>query len=229
MGVPSDVILPVLAVLAVLAVLVTLATCGARIFAVLAIAAPAILLVSPSWFAHYTALTAPSSRSASGSAGGRLTGLLRARWPKVAVVAVIVLGVVGTNEANDRTPYGVRVPAGLDLAADTVKGCVMADDQGTLIEMNIAEPQPPGSVLRRVAGRDRLDVRPPGSSPERAGELLDRRLNVRWQRDVVAYLRSGDSAIRTRSATGLSVVSKAIIDAGPVLYRNHGYVVHATP
>ena len=228
-GVPSDVILPVLAVLAVLAVLVTLATRGARILAVLAIAATAILLVSPSWFAHYTALTAPFLALCIGVAGGRLTGLLRGRWPKVAVVAVIVLGVVGTNEANDRTPYGVRVPAGLDLAADTVKGCVMADDQGTLIEMNILSRNlrdPSCDVWPDVTG---WTYDPRDLARNAQGKLLDRRLNVRWQRDVVAYLRSGDSAIRTRSATGLSVASKAIIDAGPVLYRNHGYVVHATP
>ena len=60
------------------------------------------------------------------------------------------------------------------------------------------------------------------------GSLRKRPLDTRWQRDVVAFLESGDATIRTRHATGYSSAAKRDIDSGAVLFRDGRFVIHAT-
>lgn len=227
-GIPAQLIAAVLLVIAIAAVVTTLLTRGARTLGVLAIATTVILLAAPSWFAHYTALTAPPLALCIGVATGRLSARIPARWGKVALVTLVVAGVVFTNEANDRSPYGTKMPSDLHLAGNTVKGCITADDPGVLIEMNVLSRNlrdPTCPLWPDVTGWT-YDVKDLTRNAQ--GGLIARRLNTKWQRDIVAYMESGDATIRTRSATGYSAASKAIIDSGAVLYRNGRYVVHAT-
>jgi hypothetical protein len=227
-GVPTAVIAPVLALLATAAVLVALRTRGARTFGVLAAATLVVLLLSPSWFEHYTALTAPPLALCLGVGTARLAAVLPRRWPRVVLVAAVVLGIVVANEANDRTHSGVRTPAGLTAAARTVPGCITADDPGALIELNVLSRDlrdPTCAVWPDVTG---WTYDPRDLTRKANGALQDRPLNVRWQRDVVAFLESGDATIRIRHATGYSSASKRVIDSGTVLFRDGRFVIHAT-
>lgn len=228
LGVPEGVIGSVLALIAAAAVLTALTTRGARIFGVLAIAGLAVLLLSPSWFAHYTALTAAPLALCLGVGAARLSSRAPRRWARIAVVALLVVGITGANEANDRAPYGVRTPAGLNLAAEHVTGCVTADDPGTLIEMNVLsrDLRYPRCVVRPDVTGWTYDPKDRGTTT--TGAEIPRARNELWQRDVVGFMESGEATIRTRSATGLSADAKRTIDSGTVLYSNHRYVVHAT-
>ncbi|MBW4042623.1 MAG: DUF2029 domain-containing protein [Acidobacteria bacterium] len=227
-GVPAAVIAAVLAVVFAAAVVAALITPGARTFGALAIATLVVLLLSPSWFAHYSALTAPPLALCLGVGTARLAAVLPRRGLRIALVAVVVLGVVGANEANDRSHFGTRMPAGLTAAAAAVPGCITADDPGALIELNVLSRDlrdPTCAVWPDVTGwtYDPKDLaRKPG------GGLQPRALNTRWQRDVVAFLESGDATIRTRPATGLSAASKQVVDSGAVLFRRGRFVIHAT-
>ena len=226
-GVPVDIIAPVVGVLAIAAVVTALVTSGARVFGVLAVATVAVLLAAPSWFTHYTALTAPPLALCVGLAAGRLAGVLAARPAKVALVAVVLLGVLVANEANDRSRYGHRTPPGLTQAAKVVPGCITADDPGALVEMNVLSRDlrdPHCQVWPDVTGwtytRAYLER-------DRAGVLVSRASNRTWQAGVVRFLESGDATIRIRHATGLSAQSKRRIDAGAVLFKRGRFVVHA--
>ncbi|GAA2750599.1 hypothetical protein [Amnibacterium kyonggiense] len=227
LGVAPDVIAPVLGVLAIASIIAALLTPGARTFGVLAIGALAVLLLAPSWFPHYSALTAPPLMLCAGVGAARAAASLPHGRPRWVLAALLVIGILGANEANDRHPVGVRTPAGVSTAAAVVRGCVTADDPGALIEMNVLSRDlrdTSCAVWPDVTGwtydpRDYLG----GKRDEVA-----RRLNPRWQHDVMAFLESGDATIRLRRATGLSTDSKRAIDSGAILFRDHRFVVHTT-
>lgn len=227
LGVPVGPIGSVLALIAVAAVLTTLTTRGARIYGVLAIAGLVVLLLSPSWFAHYTALTAAPLALCLGVGAARLASRAPRGWARIAVVALLVVGIAGANEANDRAAFGVRTPAGLNLAAEHVPGCITGDDPGTLIEMNVLsrDLRYPRCVVRPDVTGWTYDPKDRGTTA--TGAEIPRARNELWQRDVVGFMESGEATIRTRSATGLSVDAKRTIDSGTVLYADHRYVVHA--
>ena len=228
LSVPVTTIAPILALLAAAAVLAALATRGARTFGILMIGTLTVLLLSPSWFQHYAALTAPPLALCLGVSTARLAAVLSKRWAAVALVAVVVLGVVGANEANDRSRYGAQTPAGLPAAAATVRGCITADDPGTLIALNVLSRDlrdPTCAVWPDVTGWT-YDPKDFSRAPD--GGMQLRRLNPRWQQDVLAFLESGDATIRTRRGTGYSHASKRIVDSGAVLFRDGRFVIHAT-
>ncbi|WP_158590148.1 glycosyltransferase 87 family protein [Amnibacterium setariae] len=227
-GIPTTAFAIGLGVVALVAVVVVLRTRGARTFAVLLVATSAVLLAAPSWFSHYEALTAPPLALCIGVATGRLAALVPGPVAKTALVVVVVACVLGTNLKNDLTPYGRRIPPGLDRAAAVVPGCITGDDPGTLISMDVLSRNlrdPSCTVWPDVTGWT-YDPRDFARAPD--GEVLDRKLNTRWQRDLVAFMTSGDAAIRTRGATGWSEDSKRVIDSGRVLFRLGRYVVHET-
>jgi alpha-1,2-mannosyltransferase len=227
-GVPPAVIAPILALLATAAVLAALATRSARTFGVLAIATLLVLLLSPSWFVHYTALTAPPLALCLGIGSARLAAVLPGRWLRVALTTVVVLGVVVANEANDRTHVGVRPPAGLTAAAAAVPGCITADDPGTLIELNVLSRDLRDRTCAVWPDVTGWTYDPKDLTRTAAGGLQKRKLNARWQHDITTFLESGDATIRTRGGTGYSAASKRIIDSGAVLFRDGRFVIHAT-
>jgi hypothetical protein len=139
----------------------------------------------------------------------------------------VVLGVVFTNEANDRTPAGTPVPASLPTAARAVSGCITADDPGVLIEMDVLsrDLSTPGCTVWPDVTGWTYDPRDLARAPQ--GGLLARPLNEQWQDDVVAFMESGDATIRTRHGTGYSASSKNAIDAGRVLWQQGTFVIHA--
>ena len=79
LGVPAAAIAPVVAVVVAAAIATALLTRGARVLGVLAVATILVLLLAPSWFEHYTALTAPPLALCLGLTAGVLSGRLRGR------------------------------------------------------------------------------------------------------------------------------------------------------
>ena len=115
-----------------------------------------ILLLSPSWFAHYTALTAPPLALCLGVGASRLVG----RAPE----SVAQGGARRRRRARHRRrERGERPVAATacgrrrDSAPPRRRsaGCITADDPGALIELNVLsrDLQRPG--VRRVARRHR--------------------------------------------------------------------------
>jgi hypothetical protein len=154
--------------------------------------------------------------------------VLPRRWPQAVLVSVVVLGIVISNEANDRTRVGIRTPAKLAAAAAAVPGCITADDPGTLIELNVLSRDlrdPRCAVWPDVTG---WTYDPKDLARTATGALQKRQLNTKWQRDIVVFLESGDATIRSRHATGYSRASKRVIDSGAVLFRDGRFVIHAT-
>lgn len=227
-GVPSTVMAVLLAVLAVVVVIVAFTTPGARVFGVLAVGTATVLLLVPSWFGHYTALTAPPLALCLGVGTARLVAVLPMGWPRAAAVLVLLLGVVGANEADDRHPVGTRVPAGTAAAAAIVRGCITSDDPGALIELNVLTRDldaPSCAVWPDVTG---WTYDPKDLDRSAAGSLVSRTANPHWQNDVVRFLESGAATISVRHDTGYTAASKRAIDAGSVLFRDLRFVIHAT-
>jgi len=64
-------------------------------------------------------------------------------------------------------------------------------------------------------------------SYEVAGEEVPRPQNPRWQRDVAAYLLSGQAVIVHRAGTGLSAATGRLVRSGPVLAKSGTWTLHA--
>lgn len=210
---------------------VALTIAGARAYAVLLAVSTGLLLASPSFFAHYTLLTAYALALVVGVVAGRLLALVSARVLRTALTAVAVLVVVaGVREANAlSTSYRstwIRPPvAGLQHAAAAVHGCVMSDDPTALIVMNVLTRNlnEHCALWPDVTGwtYDRDDVKVNGATVARAE-------NARWQQHVTEYLLSGAAVLPIRSGTGLSAESKATLTAGTVLFSHGPFRLFAT-
>jgi hypothetical protein len=92
----------------------------------------------------------------------------------------------------------------------------------------------PGALIGlRVLSRDLgygcanwIDVSGRTYGADRAGRNVPRRANARWQRDLLAYFRSGQAIILVRAhATGVAPGTMRVIRAGGVLARDGGYVI----
>lgn len=200
---------------------------GAQVYPALTLAALAVLLASPSYFTHYVALIAPPAAVTVGIGTARLVAFLP-RAPARIAAAVALIGVVALiNLDRDTEPIGARVPiAALGPATTAVSGCVTTDDPTLLASLDV--------LSRDLSRRCRFWPDVTGYTYDRDGVTADgrelpRAQNLRWQRDVVAYLRSGDALILNRPATGLSAASRAVLQRGRVVARAQGYVLRATP
>lgn len=98
----------------------------------------------------------------------------------------------------------------------------MSDTPMALIELN--------ALSRRLAAgcRNWIDVTGRTYGPDRpVGEIPARLRNVRWQRDLTAYLRSGQAVIiARRTGTGVSGRTQQQISRDGVLVRADGQVVY---
>jgi hypothetical protein len=199
---------------------------GARVFPALTLAGAVVLLASPTFFPHYSVLIAAPGLLTVGIGAARLGTRVRARWLRAAglgilLAALVVVNLYGdTRRVSREIPYQVLTPA-----AARVRGCITADDPVLLAAMNVLSRDLARgcTVWPDVTGytfdRDTLIVR---------GDDMPRIANPQWQRDALAYLRSGDAFIRDRRATGLSPATRALLDHTPVLAGSRGFVLHAT-
>jgi alpha-1,2-mannosyltransferase len=94
-----------------------------------------VLLLSPSYYTHYAALTAAPAALLVGIALDKLAATARWRPVWTTVFAVSVAGFVASGVQIARTPQGQVFPRA-QFATAAGPGCVTADDPTALIEMN---------------------------------------------------------------------------------------------
>lgn len=243
-GHPSSalVVLWLVAVVAMLAVVVRFAlrVRAARPFLILAGAQSLVLLLAPGWFGFYGDFlapafattvaaaiagatngvtapaddTQPSARPAMRSAASRrLLPVVLA--PLLIVALTTAAALVQAGRAGGHAFPGQRLARALGE-----RGCVMSDAPGALIGLR---------VLSRDLGhgcRNWIDVSGRTYGTDRTGRGVARRANARWQRDLLAYLRSGDAIILVRArATGVDAHTMGEIRRGGVLVRDGEYVI----
>jgi alpha-1,2-mannosyltransferase len=197
---------------------------GRRAVALLA-ATTAVLLLSPSFLAHYVAFTGPWTALVLGIGGGAVLARIGSR-PLAAVAGVLLAAVVAapTLGRDVQPPLATASLAPIAAAAARVGGCVRTDDPGLLAAI--------GTLSRDL--RRGCDVWPDvtGWTFDRPGFPVvstDRPGSPAWQRFVTRYLLGGDAVIVDRAGTGLSAASRRRIDALPVLARSGDLVLHAVP
>ena len=175
-----------------------------------------VLLAAPSWFPYYgdyLAVAAAVTVGATARPGRvRATRLPTAGWTFTAAMAAItVLALVSGRSAVRPFPGAARLARGAASAR-----CVQSDSPMGLIEVD--------ALTRsfRNGCRNWVDVTGRTYGDDRgSGARID---NVRWQRDLTAYLRSGDAVIIVRrSGTGLSPVTYRDVARDGVLARAGGH------
>ena len=183
-----------------------------------------VLIASPSFFAHYIALTGPWTALVLGIGAGVLLGRVRGR-ALVAGGTVLLTAVVAvpTLPRDLRPPADTPSLAPIAAAAQRVRGCVRSDDPGLLAAIG---------VLSRDLERG-CEVWPDvtGWTYEYEGFPTvsdDRPSSAVWQRFVSRYLLGGEAVIVDRTGTGLSRATRQGIDRLPVLARSGDLVLRAT-
>jgi alpha-1,2-mannosyltransferase len=205
----------VLALVALVCVAAALTVPGARLHPVLLVAAVVVLLASPSYFLHYGVLTAPFLATTMGIGTARLVGLVRSTPARTALAGLVLVAVLALNLPVDlvrRTSEWVPTTV-LRPAAQHVRGCITTDDPHILAALDVLSrdlergcPLWP-DVTGYTYDRDSYKV---------AGAEVPRQQNPRWQRDVAAYLLSGDAVIVHRAATGLTPATARLVRSGPI-------------
>lgn len=204
----------------------TLTMRGARLFPLAALAGTAVLLISPSFFLHYGALTAPWVVLTVAIGVPRLLSAVRSvpRRALLAGLVAVVLVALNLREVEVARPSSPIPVSVLGPAAQQVQGCVQADDPQTLAALDVLTrdlergcalwPDVTGATYDRDAVRV-------------AGRPLPRRLDDVWQNDVTRYLLSGNAVIIHRAATDLDPDSRRLVRSGRVLARSGTWVLNA--
>ena len=201
----------------------------ARVFVILLLAQTLVLGTSPSYFPHYGAFLAPSVALTTGVGVEVIAQRLRARgWvAHRALTAALVVGlaVLAVPVATAHRMGRFNGPA--VQAALSGRRCVEADTPSSLVL---------GDVLSADLARGcptHIDVTGPTYNVDRVvgpnGRTLPRAQNPLWQKDILAYLLSGNAAMVTRSeADGFSAPTLRALHRLRVLYRGWGVTVYAT-
>jgi hypothetical protein len=200
---------------------------AARPFLVLAGAQLLVLLAAPGWFGFYADYLAPALAITIAAAvagyrhGGAQPAASRRRLLPVLLAPLVIVALttgaalVQATRADQHAFPGQRLARALGG-----RGCVMSDAPGALIGLR---------VLSRDLGygcANWIDVSGRTYGADRAGRNVPRRANARWQRDLLAYFRSGQAIILVRAhATGVAPGTMRVIRAGGVLARDGGYVI----
>lgn len=217
----AAVLLLAAAALALLAWLVP----DARRYVVLLVADTVVLLAGPSWFPHYTALTAPLLAIVTGIGLARATRRLW-RPARLLAAAAVLLVVLGSGWGGLRSTVTKPFPAAaLTPAAAAVRGCVASDDPFALAALNVLSrdyargctvwPDVTGWTYDRDALRDS------------SGTPVPRAKNAQWQRHLLTYLTPADAFLRHRGGTGASKATKAVIATHPVLAQSGTWKLRA--
>ena len=187
-----------------------------RLFVVLALAQVAVLALSPSYFGYYSGYPAGSFALVVAAAAGR-PGAFRI---PVAALCAGALAVTGTALRSGNLVSALPASR-LARAADTAR-CVMSDTPMALIAMNVLSTGLANGCPNwvDVTGRTYGVDAPVSAAQSRRPD------NLRWQRDITAYLLSGDATIAVRGNTGLAPAARRTIDALPVLARSGGWTLY---
>ncbi|KHK99469.1 hypothetical protein LK09_02140 [Microbacterium mangrovi] len=224
LGVNKYTVTIVSALVALAAVVIAATVRRARLYVVLFVADAVVLLTAPSFFLHYTALTAPMLALVFGVAVGRVAELIRVPGARFAFAGGVAVLLVALNAPTVLHGTGREVPAPrLTAEVQAVDGCVIADDPTLL-------------AVTDVLSRDLRAGCPlwpdvtgytygPAQELRANGQIVPRVSNAKWQRTVVRYLTSGSAVILGRPDTGLSKASYRIVTDGEVLHSPDGVVV----
>jgi hypothetical protein len=201
---------------------------GARVHPTLLLAGIAVLEASPSYYAHYGALTAPFLATTVGIGAARLLRAVPSRRLSAALGAAVLIAVLALNlpiDLTKRTSQWVPTTV-LRPAAQKVQGCVMTDDPQILAALDVLSrnldrgcPLWP-DVTGYTYDRDSVKI---------AGKEVPRIENRVWQRDVARYLLSGQAVIVHRAGTQLAPSVNRLVRSGPVLAKSGNWTLHATP
>ena len=211
---------PLLSVALVVSVALTVLACREprmRLAVVLAVGLAVFLLASPTWFVHYSGLTAPPAALVFGAAGQQLMHW-SARWTlhaSTAMGAALLLILLAYAAPLRHASFGKHFAgAALRSAVSSRPGCVTADDPAALVELN---------VLGRDVDRHCPLVIDSGGYSYVLGTSHDYRLSRNrdkgWQEHTLTYLRSGTAAIvvRYKVGGGFSAATGRTISRWPVL------------
>ncbi|MGI8761406.1 MAG: glycosyltransferase 87 family protein [Jatrophihabitantaceae bacterium] len=232
---PPHAVVLLVAAAFVLVVLALVATAwsnrSARLVAALSVIQVVVLVVAPSWFTFYPDYLAPALALTVAAALGpaRTRTALAARlsrwaWLPVAYASAVAVLVFAVHQGDS-----VRAFPGARLArAVAQQRCVMSDSPMALIELDV--------LSRDFANgcRNWVDVTgrtygPDAAPLDAAGVPVGRPENQKWQRDLRAYLLSGNAVIIIRAdGTGPSAATWATVRRGGVLAAADGYVVYRT-
>jgi hypothetical protein len=216
---------PILVAAALL--LVALVRCArdndGRVLAFMFLANLAVLAASPSYFAHYSELTAaPAALVVAVAVGRPSPGGRRRRVPLVALAALLV-AMLASGAQVASTPQG-RTFDGARFAAAAPPGCIASDDPQILIQMDrLSEDLASGCRVEvDVTGTtyDRLDRQRPDGSP------VPRQDNMAFQRFLRGYLLSADAfVVARRRGDAMPPQVFRELARRPALARSHGLVL----
>lgn len=194
---------------------------GAGLPVGIAASSVALLLATPSFFQHYAALSAAPLALVAGAGLGRAAALAGPRGRGALVAATAVLALV-VNLPALVEPTGRPLPAGLAGATVRLGPCLVADDPTVLVLLD--------RMSADLGHGCPVQVDPTGAAyvlrPHGADATPPRSRNPRFQRELVAFLRSGDGTVLARGdGLGLSDASRRAIEQDPVGYARDGVVV----
>lgn len=215
----------VVLLLAVVAAIAAWRVRWARPFVVLVVVTGAVLLETPSFYPHYVAFMAPWLAIVLGVGWGELLARIRRRQLRAGLAVLLVAAFCVMNAPLDKRRIAQAQPiAAIAPAAQRVAGCVESDDPGLLAELDVLTSDlDRGCRLWPDVTGWTYDT----DADVAAGRPVPRQANAHWQRDLMAYLLSGDAVITLRRGTGLSVADRHRIAALPLLARSGDLGLHA--
>jgi hypothetical protein len=186
------------------------------------------LLLTPTWFAHYSALTAPVIAITAGAAGQQLLCLAHKwRWRplSIGVAALLVIALLSAAFPLALADVGERFPRRpLAAALESSEGCTTSDYATSLILTDVLSRNlRRGCLLVADLGGVSHDMAASG------GSRLSRGRNTDFQLYVLEYLASGDRTMvmRFERNAGLSDGTADAIEAWPIVATSGRFVVRA--
>jgi hypothetical protein len=201
---------------------------GARVLVALLTVNGLVLVAAPSYFPHYAVLVAaPLAMTIAVAVAEVVTSARRGPLLRRAGAALMCGAVVATLALTRLTHgYGLPVPDQFRAAVGSSR-CVVSDEPETLavldvLSRDLARRCPvPVDLTGITYGRD-ARWRPDGTPVPRAR-------NPAWQRDLRAYLTSGQTLILLRGAgTGMGPALRRLVRRMPVVASGRGLQVRRT-
>ncbi|GAA2098344.1 hypothetical protein GCM10009841_11450 [Microlunatus panaciterrae] len=223
---PSSVLLTGALIVCLAAAAVAWRNEHARLMIVLCLGLSGFLLLTPTWFGHYAALTAAPLMVVIGAAGGELLRSLERSRGTTAVAVLLFASLMifyALPTVNRSWARGFPASA-LTASVAAVPGCITADDVTGLIELNVLSRNlRRGCPLSVDLGGANYDVQ-----PTTAGADRPRRSNPAWQRVALRYLGSGTEVLLVRAGLhSLSRRTVAIVGGWRLLERARHVLLRA--
>jgi alpha-1,2-mannosyltransferase len=227
---PARITLPLVIAMVVLVVGMVLAwqVARARPAVLLLLALGAMLLMTPTWFIHYSALTAPMIAITAGAAAHqalRLAPVRRRRWLRIGMAAAVLVAPLVAALPIALVRVGERFPGQpLAVALAPSAGCITSDHPSALILTDV--------LSRNLERGCQLVADLGGASHDMAasgGDRGPRVGNVAFQQYLLAYLSSGERTLVARFGrdAGLSDTTADTIEAWPVVAQYERFTVRA--